>query len=81
MFESGIATKENIDKAMEVGCGYPMGPFALMDFIGLDHVYTVAEHLYQECQDQQFFPPPLLKRLVEAGNLGKKSGKGFYKYS
>ena len=80
MFESGVATKENIDKAMEVGCGYPMGPFALIDFMGLDHVCTIAEHLYQECQDQQFSPPPLLKRLVEAGNLGKKSGKGFYKY-
>jgi len=80
MFEAGVATKENIDKAMKIGCGYPMGPFALMDFMGLDHVCTIAEHFYQECQEEQYSPPLLLKRLVEAGNLGKRSGKGFYKY-
>lgn len=80
MFELGVATKEDIDKAMEVGCGYPMGPFALMDFMGLDHVCTIAECLYQASQDQQFSPPSLLKRLIEAGSLGKKSGRGFYEY-
>ncbi len=81
MLESGSATKEDIDKAMKIGCGYPMGPFDLLDFMGLDHVCTIAENLYQECREQQYAPPALLKKLVEAGDLGKKSGKGFYEYS
>ncbi len=80
IFEAGIATKEDIDKAMQLGCGYPIGPFALMDFISLDHICQLAENFYQEYQDPQYAPPLLLKRLVEEGHLGKEAGKGFYNY-
>lgn len=80
IFEAGIATKEDIDKAMQLGCGYPIGPFALMDFLGLDHIYQLAENFYQAYQDLQYAPPLLLKQLVEEGHLGKETGKGFYNY-
>lgn len=81
IFEAGIATQEDIDKAMQLGCGYPIGPFALMDFLGLDHIYQLAENFYREYQDSQYAPPSLLKRLVEAGHFGKETGEGFYTYS
>ena len=79
--EHGVATVPDIDKAMQLGCGYPMGPFVLLDFVGLDTTYKIAEIMFEEYREQRYAPPPLLKRMVLAGYFGKKSGKGFYDYS
>ena len=79
--EHGVATVSDIDKAMQLGCGYPMGPFVLLDFVGLDTTYKIAEIMFAEYREQRYAPPPLLKRMVLAGYYGKKSGKGFYDYS
>mgnify|MGYP002022660909 CR=1 FL=1 len=76
----GAGTIEDIDKSMTLGCGHPMGPFALLDFIGLDTTYYIANIMHEEFRDAAFAPPPLLKRMILAGRLGKKSGHGFYKY-
>lgn len=81
MFESGFASKEDIDNGMEVGCAHPMGPLALADLIGLDTTMAVAESLYEEFREQLYAPPPLLARMVDAGLLGRKAGRGFYDYS
>jgi 3-hydroxybutyryl-CoA dehydrogenase len=79
--EEGLGSAEDIDKGMKLGCGHPMGPLALLDFVGLDTTYFIANILFDEFREQRFAPPPLLKRMVLAGHLGKKSGKGFYNYS
>jgi 3-hydroxybutyryl-CoA dehydrogenase len=79
--ESNIASIEDIDKGMQLGAGHPMGPFTLLDFVGLDTVYKIAEIMFEEYRDSRYAPPPLLKRMVLAGMLGRKSGKGFYDYS
>jgi 3-hydroxybutyryl-CoA dehydrogenase len=81
VLESGVASKEDIDQAMKLGCGYPIGPFALLDLVGLDTTLYVAEVMFDEFREARFAPPPLLKRMVLAGHLGRKSGKGFYDYS
>ncbi|MGD9904745.1 MAG: 3-hydroxyacyl-CoA dehydrogenase family protein [Vicinamibacterales bacterium] len=78
--EEGLGTVEDIDKGMTLGCGYPMGPFTLLDFVGLDTTYFIANILFEEFRETRFAPPPLLKRMVLAGHLGRKSGKGFYAY-
>ena len=80
MYESGFASKEDIDEGMRLGAAHPMGPLALADLIGLDTLVAVAESLYEEFRDASQVPPPLLLRLVEAGQLGRKSGQGFYAY-
>ncbi len=79
--ESGVASVEDIDKAMQLGAGYPMGPFTLLDFVGLDTTYKIAEIMFDEYREKRYAPPPLLKRMVIAGMYGRKSGKGFYDYS
>jgi 3-hydroxybutyryl-CoA dehydrogenase len=79
-YEHGLGTIEDIDKGMKLGCGYPMGPFALLDFVGLDTTYYIANIMFAEYREPAYAPPPLLKRMVLAGRLGKKSGQGFYKY-
>ncbi|MBT2266097.1 3-hydroxybutyryl-CoA dehydrogenase [Rhodococcus erythropolis] len=81
MLESGYATAEDIDSAMTHGCGYPMGPLALLDTIGLDVALAIAESLYQEFAEPHYAPPVMLRRLVDSGRLGKKSGRGFFEYS
>lgn len=81
IYEEGLASLEDIDKGMKLGCGYPMGPFALLDFVGLDTTYYIANIMYEEFKEKRFAPPPLLKRMVLAGLYGRKSGKGFYDYS
>jgi 3-hydroxybutyryl-CoA dehydrogenase len=78
--EEGVGTAEDIDKGMELGCGYPMGPLKLLDFVGLDTTYAIAEIMFLEYREKRFAPPPLLKRMVLAGRYGKKSGRGFYEY-
>ena len=78
--EEGLGTVEDIDKGMKLGCGYPMGPFALLDFVGLDTTYYIANIMFEEFRETRFAPPPLLKRMVLAGHFGKKSGKGFHTY-
>jgi 3-hydroxybutyryl-CoA dehydrogenase len=80
LLESGVASREDIDQAMKLGCGYPMGPFTLLDLVGLDTTLFVAEVMFDEFREARFAPPPLLKRMVLAGQLGRKSGKGFYDY-
>jgi 3-hydroxybutyryl-CoA dehydrogenase len=80
MLESGFATAEDIDVGMVKGCAHPMGPLALGDLIGLDTTVAVANSLYEEFKEPLFAPPPLLARMVEAGLLGRKSGRGFYEY-
>ena len=80
LLEQGLASKEDIDKGMKLGCGYPMGPFELLDFVGLDTTYYIAEIMFDEFKDPAMAAPPLLKRMVLAGRLGRKSGKGFYDY-
>ena len=81
VYEGGLATLEDIDQAMKLGCGYPMGPFTLLDFVGLDTTYYITHVMYDEFKERRFASPPLLKRLVMAGWYGKKTGKGFYDYS
>jgi len=80
LLEMGVASKEDIDQAMKLGCGYPMGPFTLLDLVGLDTTLYVAEVMFDEFREPRLAPPPLLKRMVMAGHLGRKSGKGFYDY-
>ncbi|HJR43391.1 MAG TPA: 3-hydroxybutyryl-CoA dehydrogenase [Gemmatimonadaceae bacterium] len=79
--ESGVASVEDIDKGMQLGTGYPMGPFVLLDFVGLDTTYKIANIMFDEYREQRYAPPPLLKRMVLAGMYGRKSGKGFYDYT
>jgi 3-hydroxybutyryl-CoA dehydrogenase len=79
-YEGGLATLEDIDQAMKLGCGYPMGPFALLDLVGLDTAMYVAEVMFEEFREPRYAPPPLLKRMVLAGHLGRKAGRGFYRY-
>jgi 3-hydroxybutyryl-CoA dehydrogenase len=81
LYESGLASLEDIDTAMKLGCGYPMGPFALLDLVGLDTTMYVAEVMFEEFREARYAPPPLLKRMVMAGRLGRKSGRGFYDYA
>ncbi|MEJ7810997.1 MAG: 3-hydroxybutyryl-CoA dehydrogenase [Gemmatimonadaceae bacterium] len=79
--EHGVASVEDIDKGMQLGTGYPMGPFTLLDFVGLDTTYKIAEIMFDEYRERRYAPPPLLKRMVLAGMFGRKSGRGFYDYS
>ncbi len=79
-YEGGLASKEDIDKGMKLGCGYPMGPLELLDFVGLDTTYYIAQIMFEEFKDPMMAAPPLLKRMVLAGRHGRKSGKGFYDY-
>jgi 3-hydroxybutyryl-CoA dehydrogenase len=79
--ERGVGTVPDIDKAMQLGCGYPMGPLTLLDFVGLDTTYKIAEIMFAEYREQRYAPPPLLKRMVLAGMNGRKAGKGFYDYA
>jgi 3-hydroxybutyryl-CoA dehydrogenase len=80
-YEEGIGTLEEIDTGMRLGCGHPMGPFTLLDFIGLDTCYFIANIMFDEYREKRFAPPPLLKQMVQAGRLGRKSGEGFFSYS
>jgi len=80
MFEDGFAGREDIDTGMKLGCGHPMGPLTLCDFIGLDVLQAVCDSLYEEFKRDEYAAPPLLKRMVAAGRLGRKSGRGFYEY-
>jgi 3-hydroxybutyryl-CoA dehydrogenase len=80
-YEAGLGTLEDIDKGMKLGTGYPMGPFTLLDYVGLDTTYYIANIMFEEYREPRFAPPPLLKRMVLAGRLGKKSGRGFYDYA
>ena len=79
--EEGVGNVEDIDKGMKFGCGYPMGPFTLLDFVGLETTYYIANIMFDEFREKRFAPPPLLKRLVLAGHHGRKTGRGFYDYS
>ena len=79
--ESNVASVEDIDKAMQLGAGHPMGPFTLLDFVGLDTTYKIAEIMFDEYREKRYAPPPLLKRMVILGMYGRKSGKGFYDYT
>jgi len=79
--EEGVGSIVDIDNAMKLGCGYPMGPFTLGDFVGLDTTYYIAEIMFNEFREKRFAPPPLLKRMVMAGQYGRKSGRGFYDYT
>jgi len=79
-YDHGLGTVEDIDKGMKLGTGYPMGPFTLLDFVGLDTTYYIANIMFEEYREPAYAPPPLLKRMVLAGRLGMKSGQGFYKY-
>ncbi len=81
LLESGIASREDIDNGMKLGCGYPMGPLTLLDFVGLDTTYYIANIMFEEFRQPHFAPPPLLKRMVLAGYMGRKSGRGFYEYA
>ncbi|HZF09039.1 MAG TPA: 3-hydroxybutyryl-CoA dehydrogenase [Thermoanaerobaculia bacterium] len=78
--EEGVGSVEDIDKGMQLGCGYPMGPFTLLDFVGLDTTYYIANIMFEEYREKRFAPPPLLKQMVLAGRLGRKSGHGFYEH-
>ncbi len=79
--EEGVGSAEDIDKGMQLGCGHPMGPLTLLDFVGLDTTYYIANIMFEEYREKRFAPPPLLKQMVQAGRLGKKSGRGFYDYT
>lgn len=79
--EEGVGSVEDIDKGMQLGTGYPMGPFTLLDFVGLDTTLYIAEIMFDEYREKRFAPPPLLKQMVTAGRLGRKSGRGFYDHS
>jgi 3-hydroxybutyryl-CoA dehydrogenase len=80
MYEDGFASREDIDEGMRLGCGHPMGPLTLCDFIGLDVLYAVCDSLYDEFKRSEYAPPPLLKRMVVSGHHGRKAGRGFYEY-
>jgi 3-hydroxybutyryl-CoA dehydrogenase len=80
MVEAGHATAEDVDTGMTLGCAHPMGPLALTDLVGLDTTLAVAESLHAEFAEPSYAPPPLLRRMVESGMLGRKSGRGFYTY-
>lgn len=80
LYENGVASMEDIDTAMKAGCGFPMGPLALLDLVGLDTSLSILEALYEEFRDPNYAPAPTLKRLVSAGKLGRKSGSGFFEY-
>jgi len=80
LYEGGLASLEDIDQAMKLGCGHPMGPFTLLDLVGLDTTMFVAEVMFEEFREPRYAPPPLLKRMVMAGHLGRKTGRGFYRY-
>jgi 3-hydroxybutyryl-CoA dehydrogenase len=79
-YENGLGTLEDIDNAMKLGCGYPMGPFALLDLVGIDTTYFIANIMFDEFRDPVYAPPPLMKRMVLAGRVGRKAGRGFYDY-
>jgi 3-hydroxybutyryl-CoA dehydrogenase len=79
--ERGVATVADIDTGMALGCGYPMGPFMLCDFVGIDTLYKISEIMYDEYREERYAPPPLLKRVVALGRFGRKVGKGFYDWS
>jgi 3-hydroxybutyryl-CoA dehydrogenase len=81
VYEQGLASRDDIDNAMKLGCGYPMGPLFLTDYVGLDTTYAIAEIMFDEFKEARFAPPPLLKRMVLAGRHGRKSGRGFYDWS
>jgi 3-hydroxybutyryl-CoA dehydrogenase len=80
LYEGGLGSLEDIDQAMKLGCGYPMGPFTLLDLVGLDTTLYVAEVMFEEFREPRYAAPPLLKRMVMAGHLGRKTGRGFYRY-
>ena len=80
-YEEGVGSLEDIDTGMRLGCGYPMGPFQLLDFVGLDTTYYIANIMFEEYREKRFAPPSLLKQMVTAGRHGRKSGRGFYDYS
>jgi 3-hydroxybutyryl-CoA dehydrogenase len=80
MYEDGFASREDIDTGMKLGCAHPMGPLTVCDLIGLDNLYAVCDSLYKEYKRNEYAPPPLLKRMVASGHLGRKSGRGFYDY-
>jgi 3-hydroxybutyryl-CoA dehydrogenase len=80
MYESGAATASDIDEGMKNGCAHPMGPLALCDLVGLDTLVSVADVMFAEFKEPLYAPPPLLRRMVDAGRLGRKSGRGFYEY-
>ena len=79
--EHGVATVEDIDKGMTLGCGYPMGPFTLCDFVGIDTLHLISEIMFEEYREARYAPPPLLKRLVSMGRFGRKTGAGFYDWT
>jgi 3-hydroxybutyryl-CoA dehydrogenase len=79
-YENGLGSIEDIDNGMKLGCGHPMGPFTLLDFVGIDTTYYIANIMYDEFRDPAYAPPPLMKRMVLAGRVGRKSGQGFYRY-
>jgi 3-hydroxybutyryl-CoA dehydrogenase len=80
-WEEGVGSVADIDKGMMLGCGYPMGPFTLLDFVGLDTTYYITEVMFEEYKEKRFAAPPLLRKMVLAGRYGRKSGAGFYDYS
>jgi 3-hydroxybutyryl-CoA dehydrogenase len=81
MYEEGFASAEDIDEGMKLGCGHPMGPLTLSDFIGLDVLYAIGDSLYEEFKRAEYAPPPLLKRMVASGRIGRKANRGFYEYA
>jgi 3-hydroxybutyryl-CoA dehydrogenase len=81
MYEEGFASREDIDEGMKRGAGHPMGPLSLCDFIGLDVLHAVCNSLYEEFKRDEYAPPPVMKRMIAAGRLGRKSGRGFYDYA
>jgi 3-hydroxybutyryl-CoA dehydrogenase len=80
MYEEGFASAEDIDEGMKLGCGHPMGPLTLADMIGLDVLYSIGDSLYEEFKQTEYAPPPLLKRMVASGRIGRKANRGFYEY-
>jgi 3-hydroxybutyryl-CoA dehydrogenase len=81
IYEDGLATREDIDTAIKLGLNHPMGPLALLDLVGLDTTLFIADAMFEEFKDPRYAAPPLLRRMVLAGHLGRKSGRGFYDYS
>lgn len=80
MYQDGFADRESIDEGMRLGAGHPMGPLTLCDFIGLDVLYAVCDSLYKEFKREEYAPPPLMKRMIASGRLGRKTARGFYDY-